>query len=122
MKRLLIVDDSSSIRNRIRRLINDPRLPPIQIVGTAPNGQAALRLFKETSPDVVTMDLTMPEMDGVDCTKALSAHDARAAILVISALTDKITAIRALENGACGFLEKPFTDDQLIEALIEIIS
>lgn len=121
MIRLMIVDDAQSIRNRIARLATDPRLPPLDIVGAARNGITAVRLFRETRPQLVTMDLTMPEMDGVACTAQLSAIDPDVAILVVSALTDKFTAIRALENGARGFLDKPFTDDELINALIEVI-
>lgn len=121
MIRLLIVDDSRTIRGRISRIASDPRLPPLEIVGTARNGAQAVEIFRERRPRLVTMDLTMPEMDGVECTAQLSTIDPEAAILVVSALTDKLTAIRALENGARGFLEKPFTDDQLVQALIEVL-
>lgn len=119
--RLLIVDDSRSIRQRISRLAQDPRLPPLEVVGTASTGAQAVAIFRQCRPRLVTMDLTMPEMDGVECTAQLSAIDPAAAILVVSALTDKLTAIRALENGARGFLEKPFTDEQLVHALIEVL-
>ncbi|TVO63683.1 MAG: response regulator [Denitromonas halophila] len=117
----MIVDDAQSIRNRICRLAADPRLPELDIVGSARNGATAVRIFRDTRPQLVTMDLTMPEMDGVECTAELCAIDPAVAILVVSALTDKFTAIRALENGARGFLEKPFTDDELVCALIEVM-
>ncbi|WP_260851606.1 response regulator [Denitromonas ohlonensis] len=121
MIRMMIVDDAQSIRNRICRLAADPRLPELDIVGSARNGATAVRIFRDTRPQLVTMDLTMPEMDGVECTAELCAIDPAVAILVVSALTDKFTAIRALENGARGFLEKPFTDDELVCALIEVM-
>lgn len=120
--KLLIVDDSNSVRQRISRLISDPRLPPIEIVGMARNGEVALRMFNETHPDLVTMDLTMPEMDGVECTGVMSRINPNALILVVSAISDKATAIRALQRGAQGFLYKPFTDEQLISALLELTS
>ena len=119
--KLMIVDDSNIIRSRISRIMADPRLPPIEIVGTAGNGAEALALFTATHPEVVTMDLTMPEMDGVECTALLVESDPEVSILIVSALSDKATAIEALKQGANGFLYKPFTDDELVNALLELI-
>lgn len=119
--KLMIVDDSNIIRSRISRIMADPRLPAIEIVGTASNGAEALALFKATRPEVVTMDLTMPEMDGVECTTLLVESDPGVSILIVSALSDKATAIEALKRGANGFLYKPFTDDELVNALLELI-
>lgn len=119
--KLMIVDDSNIIRSRISRIMADPRLPAIEIVGTAGNGAEALALFKATQPEVVTMDLTMPEMDGVECTALLVEADPDVSILIVSALSDKATAIEALKKGANGFLYKPFTDDELVNALLELI-
>lgn len=119
--KLMIVDDSNIIRSRISRIMADPKLPPIEIVGTAANGTDALALFVATRPEVVTLDLTMPEMDGVECTTLLVEFDPDVKILIVSALSDKATAIEALKNGASGFLYKPFTDDELVNALLELI-
>lgn len=118
--KLLIVDDSNIIRARIARIALHPRLPGLTIVGLAKNGLEALDLSRRAPPDVVTMDLTMPEMDGIACIEALIAFKPKLNILVVSALGDKTTAISALKKGARGFLHKPFTDDQLVEALLEI--
>lgn len=119
--RLLIVDDSSIIRARIARLVNHPGLgSAINIVGLARNGAEAVHLCRRTMPDVVTMDLTMPEMDGISCIGELVRSMPRINILVVSALSDKTTAIEALKRGARGFLNKPFTDQQLVEALLEV--
>ena len=119
--KLMIVDDSNIIRSRISRILSDPKLPPIEIVGTAASGVEALALFKATQPELATLDLTMPEMDGVECTSALIEENPDIKILIVSALSDKATAIQALKNGASGFLYKPFTDDELINALLELI-
>lgn len=119
--RLLVVDDSNIVRSRIARLSLSPGLPKFKLLGMAKNGRDALSLFTQLKPDIVTMDLTMPEMDGVACTAAMTRHDPKAKILVVSALSDKATAIRALQNGALGFLHKPFTDTQLIGALNELV-
>lgn len=117
--RLLIVDDSMVIRRRIHRELC---LPHFHIVGSATDGQHALELARATQPDVVTMDLTMPGMDGVECIPRLLLEVPTARILVISALTDKATAIEALRRGARGFLPKPFSTEQLNLAFSELMT
>jgi two-component system chemotaxis response regulator CheY len=114
---LMIVDDSNIIRRKIERC-NDSK--KFYVVATAANGVEALDFFLKVRPKVVTMDLTMPEMDGIACIQQLIALDADVRILVISALSDKATGIEALKKGARGFLCKPFTEQQLIDALVEL--
>ncbi len=116
--RLMIVDDSNIIRRRIERVQD---LPAIEFVGAARNGREALELHERLRPTMVTMDLTMPEMDGGECIVRLMERDPKILILVISALADKLTAIEAIERGARGFLYKPFTDRQLNNALRRLI-
>jgi len=117
--RLMIVDDSNIIRRRIER---SQQIARLEVVGAASNGREAVDLFRRTQPDVVTMDLTMPEMDGVECVQQLVAINPEVLILVVSALADKATAVDAIEKGANGFLCKPFTDRQLNDALEELLS
>jgi len=117
--KLMIVDDSNIIRRRIER---SQQIARLQVVGAASNGREAVELFRRTRPDVVTMDLTMPEMDGVECVEQLVSLNANVLILVVSALADKATAVEAIERGANGFLCKPFTDRQLNDALAELLS
>ncbi|HEV3179826.1 MAG TPA: response regulator [Steroidobacteraceae bacterium] len=116
--KLMIVDDSNIMRRRIER---SQQFEELQLVGTAGNGLEALELFRKTDPDVVTMDLTMPRMDGIECIGKLVALKPAVRILVISALADKATAVEAMEKGANGFLNKPFTDRQLNEAIAELM-
>ena len=116
--KLLIVDDSNIMRRRIER---SQQFEELQLVGTAGNGVEALEMFKKTDPDVVTMDLTMPRMDGIECISKLVALKPAVRILVISALADKATAVEAMEKGANGFLNKPFSDRQLNEAIAELM-
>jgi len=116
--RLMIVDDSNIVRKRIERT---QEIPDIDVVGTARNGREALELHARAKPNLVTMDLTMPEMDGIECVRRLVERDPLIRILVISALADKATAIEALETGASGFLCKPFTERQLNDALAKLI-
>jgi two-component system chemotaxis response regulator CheY len=116
--RLLVVDDSNVIRRRIERA---NELPQIEFVGAARNGLEALEMHALLHPTLVTMDLTMPAMDGAECVAKLVQRDPELRILVISALADKLTAIDALEKGASGFLCKPFSDRQLNDAMRKLI-
>ena len=117
--RLLIVDDSNVIRRRIERC---QQVADLQVVGMASNGVEAVEVFQRTDPDIVTMDITMPRMDGIECVERLVAIKPDILILVVSALADKATAVEAMERGAIGFLSKPFSDRQLNEALEELIA
>jgi len=116
--KILIVDDSAVIRRKIEREL---LVDQIKEVYQASNGVEAVKLYKEHKPDMVTMDLTMPEMDGVECVKKILEIRKDAMILVISALSDKSTAIQAIKNGAMGFICKPFTDKDLNDALLQML-
>jgi len=116
--KLMIVDDSNIMRRRIER---SQQMDELEVVGAACNGLEAIELFQKTDPDIVTMDLTMPQMDGIECIERLVELKPSIRILVISALSDKATAVDAMEKGANGFLNKPFTDRQLNEAIAELI-
>lgn len=116
--RLMIVDDSNIIRNRIERSFADT---DIQIVATASNGVEALEKFAQTQPTLITMDLTMPHMDGLECIQKLVAQGTGVDILVVSALSDKVTALQALQCGARGFICKPFSEEELVKALNRLI-
>ncbi|MDR2688732.1 MAG: response regulator [Azoarcus sp.] len=119
--KLLIVDDSTIIRSRIARALNHPKLAFIQVIGMARNGVEAVSLVMRHMPELVTMDLTMPEMDGVECTEKIIQLKPDCNILVISALSDKATALKTLKKGARGFLYKPFSDEALVAAFLELI-
>ncbi|GAB4189297.1 MAG: response regulator [Wenzhouxiangellaceae bacterium] len=116
--RLMIVDDSKIIRNRIQRALSDFSL---EVVGSANNGLQATNMVLEVKPDIITMDLTMPEMDGIECIEKVLAINPDLLILVVSALADKATAIEAMKKGAHGFLCKPFTEQELTDALGKLI-
>ena len=118
--RLLIVDDSNMIRSRISRVVQAGGLANVSLVGLARNGAEALRIARATQPDVVTMDLTMPEMDGIECITRMLQMLPKTSILVVSALSDQSTAIQALRLGARGFVAKPFSDDELKLALLDV--
>jgi two-component system chemotaxis response regulator CheY len=116
--KLLVVDDSSVIRGKIARCTKGQKF---ELVGQARDGLEALEIFHDKSPQVVTMDLTMPNMGGTECVAQMIASDPSVRILVISALADVETGIEALELGARGFLCKPFSDQQLNSALLDLV-
>lgn len=116
--RLMIVDDSNIIRNRIERCFEGSS---IEIVATANNGVDAVLKFDEFRPDFITMDLTMPQMDGLECIKRIVSKGTGVSILVVSALSDRMTALQALQVGARGFIYKPFNDEELIAGMQRLI-
>jgi two-component system chemotaxis response regulator CheY len=116
--KMLIVDDSTVMQRKIQRSIT---LEQVSDFFTASNGVEAVEVFKREMPELVTMDLTMPEMDGVECVQHLVAIKPDVLILVISSLSDKATTIQAMKYGAKGFLTKPFDDEQINAALEELI-
>lgn len=111
--KILIVDDSSIIRKAIQKYLEQYKL---EVVGEAGDGRTAIEMFQEKKPELVTMDITMPEMDGLSALEEMLKLDNSARILVISALSDQATALKALKLGAKGFVGKPFTEDKLKEA------
>ncbi|MFK7957080.1 MAG: response regulator [Lysobacterales bacterium] len=116
--RLMIVDDSMIIRRRIKRAVEEYSL---EVVGTANDGTEAVELVQVAKPEIVTMDLTMPEMDGIQCIEEILKIDPSLKILVVSALADKAMAIQAMKKGALGFLCKPFTESQITTALYKLV-
>ena len=118
--KMLIVDDSLIIRKTIERFLGST-YSDVEIVGEASNGIMALEIFQATKPELVTMDITMPEMDGLTCIEAMLKIDPTVKILVVSALSAKETVIEAIKKGAKGYVLKPFTEDKLKAALEEII-
>lgn len=119
MYKLMIVDDSNVIRNRIERNMEHVN---IEVVALAEDGIQAIEMFRRYQPDIVTMDLTMPNMDGLECIRHILAMNRHVSILVISAISDRSTGLRSLQLGARGFIFKPFNDEQLIAALNKLIA
>ena len=117
--RMMIVDDSMVVRMKIGEAHG---VHNIEVVGEAANGRLALEMFQRLRPNLVTMDITMPELDGIGCIEAITAIDPGVRILVISALADKGIAIEAIKRGASGFINKPINERKLVDALAELIS
>ena len=116
--RVMIVDDSKMIIKLIQGFLETYN---IEIVGTASDGKAAIDLFKKTNPDIVTLDITMPELDGLTVLEEILKINASAKVVVISALTDNATALKALRIGAKDFIPKPFKEENLKVVLDRLI-
>ena len=117
--KLLIVDDSLIMRRAIERTLVSDRFEEIRL---ASNGRLAVEEFKIFQPDVVTMDITMPDMDGLTAVDLILQIDSNAIILVVSALADKPTAVEAVRRGASGFLLKPITIQSLQAAIEDVLA
>ena len=118
MKKVLIVDDSTVIRKALNKFLEQY---DVQIVGSASNGTAALEMFGKHNPDIVTLDITMPGLDGFHVLEEMIKQNKKVNIIVITALADKATGLRALKNGAKSYLTKPFGPDKLREAFDRLI-
>lgn len=117
--KLLIVDDSLVVRNAIER---SATVSDISEIMRAEDGAQAVDMFREHRHDLVTMDLTMPNLDGLGAITQIRALEPKISILVISALNSHQTAMEAISRGACGFLTKPFTERDVSDALGELVS
>lgn len=113
-KRILIVDDSSFMRKMIKKILTENEY---EVVGEAKNGLEAVTMYRQLKPDLVTMDITMPDMNGIKSLKAIRLIDPHARVIMLSAMGQKNFLIEAIELGAVGFVTKPFTKDQILQAV-----
>ena len=113
MDTLLIVDDAAFMRLNLKNILKDK----YEIIGEAENGIEAVEMYEELDPDYVTMDITMPEMDGLEAIKAIMDIDPDAKIVVCSAMGQQKMVIQAIDAGAKDFIVKPFKDDRVVNAL-----
>ena len=116
--RVLVVDDSEIIRNAITNWLESTG--KYRVVATAQDGIEAIEAFSRESPDIVTLDISMPQMDGLEALKKLQEINSKAAIIIISALSARKTALEAMNLGAASYLNKPFTKPELLEVLEEV--
>jgi len=118
MAKVLIVDDAAFMRMMIKDILEKNGF---EIVGEANNGIKALELYKKENPDVVTMDITMPDMDGLQAVKEIKAIDPDAKIVMCSAMGQQTMVMDAIKAGAKDFIVKPFQPDRVLEAINKVI-
>lgn len=118
MAKVLIIDDSKMSRRMLRTILEGIGH---EIVGEAGNGEEGLALYKELTPDVVTMDITMPEMDGIKCLQEIMGIDPAAKVLMVTAAGQASKLMEALKSGAKDFICKPYEPEQIINAVKEVL-
>jgi two-component system, chemotaxis family, chemotaxis protein CheY len=118
MTRVLIVDDAAFMRMMIKDILEKNGF---EVIGEAPNGIKAVELYKKDKPDVVTMDITMPDMDGIEAVKAIKAFDPASKVIMCSAMGQQTMVMDAIRAGAKDFIVKPFQPDRVLEAIRKVV-
>ena len=117
-KKVLIVDDAAFMRMMLKDILTKNGY---EVVGEAENGAKAVEKYKEVTPDLVTMDITMPEMDGISALKNSRSIDSNAKVVMCSAMGQQAMVIEAIQAGARDFIVKPFQADRVLEAVKKVI-
>ena len=118
MTKVLIVDDAAFMRMMIKDILQKNGF---EGVGEASNGIEAVNLYKKEKPDVVTMDITMPDMDGIEAVKEIKAFDKEAKIIMYSAMGQQSVVMDAIKSGAKDFIVKPFQSDRVLKAKRKVV-
>ena len=115
---ILLVDDAAFMRMMLKDILVKNGY---EVLGEAENGLKAVEKYKELNPDLVIMDITMPEMDGIDAVKEIKKTDANATVIMCSAMGQQAMVIEAIQSGAKDFIVKPFQADRILEAVKKVI-
>ncbi|AEI45896.1 response regulator [Paenibacillus mucilaginosus] len=118
MAKILVVDDAAFMRMMLRTMLTEAGH---EIVGEAANGLEAVNAYLTTKPDLVTMDITMPELDGVGAVKEIRGHDPAARIIMCSAMGQKAMVVDAISAGAKDFVVKPFQKERVVESVNKVL-
>ena len=117
--KVLIVDDAAFMRSMIAQILQ--KSGDFEVVGYATTGAEALERYRELEPHLVTMDIIMPEMDGIEATRAIVRHDSDAVIVMCSALGQESLVIESLAAGARDFIVKPFTAEKVLQMVHNVL-
>lgn len=118
MARILIVDDAVFMRTTLKNFLEKNGH---QVIGEAGNGQEGFEKYKQLKPDIVTMDITMPEMTGIQSLQAIKEFDAQALVIMVSAMGQEKLVLEAIQSGAKSFVVKPFTEEKLMQTISQCI-
>ena len=117
-KNILICDDAAFLRMMIKDILSKNGYT---VVGEAENGAKAVEKYGELKPDLVLMDITMPEMDGIQALKKIKEADAGASVIMCSAMGQQAMVIESIQSGAKDFIVKPFQADRVLEAVRKVV-
>ncbi|GIM44621.1 chemotaxis protein CheY [Collibacillus ludicampi] len=118
MARIMIVDDAAFMRSLLRQLLTSNGH---EVVAEASNAEEAVRKYQEIQPDLVTMDITMPDMDGIEGLKRILGLDPHAKVIMCSAMGQQAMVVEAIKAGAKDFIVKPFDSKRVIEAIESVL-
>lgn len=118
-KRILITDDALFMRVTLKNILTQNGY---EVVGEATNGRESVEMFKSLKPDLVTMDITMPEMDGLAALREIKASDPNANVVMCTAMGQKNLVVEAIQAGAKDFIVKPFQPERVVEALQKLLA
>lgn len=113
-KRVMIVDDAAFMRMMLQGILTKAGY---NVVAQAENGEVAVSKYAEYRPDITTMDITMPQMDGIEALRAIMKHDSKAKIVMCSAMGQQSMVMDAIKSGAKDFIVKPFDPDRVLSAV-----
>jgi two-component system chemotaxis response regulator CheY len=117
-KNILVCDDAAFMRMMIKDILTKNGYV---VVGEAENGAKAVEKYNETKPDLVLMDITMPEMDGIQALKKIKEGDPGAMVIMCSAMGQQAMVIESIQSGAKDFIVKPFQADRVLEAVKKVV-
>ncbi len=118
MAKILVVDDSRTTRRILKQMLEDMGH---EVVGEATNGEEGLAKYKELAPDLTTMDITMPNMDGVEALRQIREYDPQAKVIMVSAAGQKHKVLAAMKAGAAEFLTKPLAAEDIVERINQVL-
>lgn len=118
MSRVLIVDDAAFMRMMLKNMLEKNGF---EVVGEAENGEVAVSRYQELKPDIVTMDITMPEKDGIQALKEIRALDPNSKVIMVTAMGQEKFVLECVQNGAKSFIVKPFKEDHVVKTLKQVL-
>lgn len=118
MATVLIVDDAAFMRMTLKNILTKNGF---EIVGEAENGEKAVKMYNQFRPDLVTMDITMPDMDGIEAVREIKSVDSEAKIVMCTAMGQQAMVLSAIKAGAKDFIIKPFDEERVVASLKKIL-
>jgi two-component system, chemotaxis family, chemotaxis protein CheY len=119
MGKVLVVDDAQFMRITLSSILTKAGF---EVIGEAADGEAAIEMYRNLKPDLVTMDITMPKMNGIDAAKAILQEDPNALIVMCSAVGQQKIVVEAIQLGAKDFIVKPFDETRVVETIKRLIN